>query len=108
MINKLEKFIYKWFVKSDKFHSPWFIGRVTPGVFALLIQPGKLAKKKTIFIFHVNRFLQIVNFLKCSVCPRGHQILKENVSAMVNILYFFCLIPTSFKNYDMISGFGDY
>lgn len=65
-------------------------------------------KKKTIFIFHVNRFLQIVNFLKCSFCPRGHQILKENVSAMVNILYFFCLIPTSFKNYDMINGFGDY
>lgn len=51
MINKLEKFIYKWFVKSDKFHSLWFIGQVTPGVFALLIQPGKLAKKKKLFSF---------------------------------------------------------
>lgn len=44
MINKLEKFICKRFVKSDKFHSLWFIGRVIPGVFALLIQPGKMAK----------------------------------------------------------------
>lgn len=68
----------------------------------------KNGKKKTIFIFRVNRFLQLLNFLKCSVCPRRHQILKENVSMMVNILYFFCFIHISFKNYGMINDFGDY
>lgn len=62
MINNVEKLIFTWFVKSKEFCSLSFIGQVTLGVLALLIQPRE-TEKKSIFFFPVNRFLLLVNFL---------------------------------------------